>query len=56
MIGNIFSIHWKIAENFFQSLEKTGGFFQPLEKYFPIIGKLCGQRRAAGGRAMACKG
>ena len=24
MIGNIFSIHWKIAENFFQSLEKTG--------------------------------
>ncbi len=24
MIGNIFSIHWKTAENFFQSLEKTG--------------------------------
>ncbi len=56
MIGNIFSIHWKTAENFFKSLEKIGEFFQPLEKYFPIIGKLRGRRLAAGGRAMACKG
>ncbi|MBR4251296.1 MAG: hypothetical protein IKQ15_03215 [Kiritimatiellae bacterium] len=34
-----FSNHWKNAENFFQSLEKTGRFFQPLEKSFPIVGK-----------------
>jgi hypothetical protein len=37
--GNIFSNHWKMREKFFQSLEKTGGFFQPLENIFPIIGK-----------------
>ncbi|MBR3583613.1 MAG: hypothetical protein IKO01_09275 [Kiritimatiellae bacterium] len=35
----IFSNHWKTREKFFQSLEKSGHFFQPLEKYFPIIGK-----------------
>ena len=32
-IGNFFSNHWKIPENFFQSLENSG-------KLFPIIGKL----------------
>ena len=36
----IFSNHWKTGEKFFQSLEKSGHFFQPLEKKFPIIGKL----------------
>jgi hypothetical protein len=46
-IGNIFSNHWKTAEKFFQSLEKTAGFsnhwkniFQSLETFFPTIGKL----------------
>jgi pyruvate formate lyase activating enzyme len=39
-IGKIFSNHWKNAENFFQSLEKPGQIFQPLETFFPIIGKL----------------
>ena len=39
-IGNIFSIHWKTAEKFFQSLEKSAEVFQPLEKNLPIIGKL----------------
>ena len=34
-----FSNRWKTAENFFQSLEKPARIFQPLEKYFPIIGK-----------------
>ncbi len=28
-----------MGEKFFQSLEKMGGFFQPLENFFPIIGK-----------------
>ncbi|MBR3583328.1 MAG: hypothetical protein IKO01_07810 [Kiritimatiellae bacterium] len=53
----IFSNHWKTAEKFFQSLEKSARFsnhwkkvfqsleksaeiFQPLETFFPIIGKL----------------
>ena len=31
---------------FFQSLEKPPRIFQPLEKYFPIIGKLAFHRRA----------
>ena len=35
----IFSNRWKTGEKFFQSLEKTGGFFQPLENFFPTIGK-----------------
>jgi hypothetical protein len=35
----IFSNHWKTAEKFFQSLEKPAGIFQPLETFFPIIGK-----------------
>ena len=39
-IGNIFSIHWKTPEKFFQSLEKSARIFQPLEKNFPIIGKI----------------
>jgi hypothetical protein len=43
-----FSNHWKTAEKFFQSLEKIGRIFQPLEKYFPIIGKPGGGRRGAG--------
>ena len=34
-----FSNHWKTREIFFQSLENPAHFFQPLEKYFPIIGK-----------------
>ena len=38
-IGKIFSNHWKTSEIFFQSLEKNGKIFQPLEKNFPIIGK-----------------
>jgi hypothetical protein len=50
-----FSNHWKTPENFFQSLEKLADFFQPLEKNFPIIGKLFrwprGGRREAGGPA-----
>jgi hypothetical protein len=49
-IGNIFSIHWKIAENFFHSLEKPARFFQPLEKNFPLAGKLRSQRAARPGR------
>jgi hypothetical protein len=40
VIGNIFSIHWKTAGNFFHSVEKPAGFFQPLEKSFPVVGKL----------------
>ncbi len=39
-IGNIFSIHWKTAEFFFQSLENPAEIFHPLEKNFPIIGKI----------------
>jgi hypothetical protein len=35
-----FSNHWKTAENFFQSLEKSAQIFQPLENIFPIIGKI----------------
>ena len=31
-VPKIFSNHWKTAEKFFQSLEKTGEIFQPLEK------------------------
>ena len=31
---------WKTRERFFQSLEKPAEIFQPLEKSFPIIGKL----------------
>jgi hypothetical protein len=37
--GKIFSNHWKTGEKIFQSLEKWGGIFQPLENFFPIIGK-----------------
>jgi hypothetical protein len=44
----IFSNHWKTAVKFFQSLKKTGGIFQPLENYFPIIGKLVVCRWASG--------
>ncbi len=44
----IFSNHWKTHERFFQSLEKSARIFQPLEKYFPIIGKPAFPRRAAG--------
>ncbi len=47
-IGNIFSNHWKIAERFFQSLEKQGGIFQPLENFFPIIGKTAFGRGSTG--------
>jgi hypothetical protein len=51
----IFSNRWKTREKFFQSLEKIGGFFQPLEKKFPIIGKFgagrVGTRLAPGRRA-----
>ncbi|MBR4189769.1 MAG: hypothetical protein IKQ55_07390 [Kiritimatiellae bacterium] len=36
----IFSNHWKNREKFFQSLEKSAQIFQPLEKKFPIIGKI----------------
>ena len=39
VIGNFFSNHWKKREKIFQSLEKPDGFFQPLEKSFPVIGK-----------------
>ena len=35
------------AERFFQSLENPAAFFQPLEKYFPIIGKPAICRRAS---------
>ncbi len=35
----IFSNHWKTGKKIFQSLEKSGHFFQSLEKKFPIIGK-----------------
>ena len=44
----IFSNHWKTAEKFFQSLEKMAKIFQPLEKNFPIIGKLAVGPRASG--------
>jgi hypothetical protein len=47
-LTEIFSNHWKTGEKFFQSLEKSGGVFQPVEKMFPIIGKLGGWRRASG--------
>ncbi len=43
----IFSNRWKTAEKFFQSLEKPARIFQPLEKYFPIIGKPAFSRRAS---------
>ena len=53
----IFSNHWETAEKFFQSLEKSGRFFQPLENFFPIIGKSAFGRGATGlcapGRAPA---
>ncbi len=42
----IFSNRWKTREKFFQSLEKPARIFQPLEKYFPIIGKPAFPRRA----------
>ena len=37
-----------MRENFFQPLENPSHFFQPLEKFFPIIGKPALPRRAAG--------
>jgi hypothetical protein len=40
--AEIFSNRWKTGEKFFQSLEKSGRIFQPLEKIFPIIGKFGG--------------
>ena len=53
--AKIFSNHWKMHEKFFQSLEKSRRFFQPLENFFPIVGKRAGRRRASrlcrGGRA-----
>jgi hypothetical protein len=52
MIGNIFSNRWKTGEKFFQSLEKWGGIFQPLENFFPIIGKTGGGR----GASRLCRG
>ena len=48
LVPKNFSNHWKTGEKFFQSLEKIGGIFQPLEKSFPIIGKLFRKPRAAG--------
>ena len=48
LVPKIFSNHWKTGEKFFQSLEKIGGIFQPLEKSFPIIGQLFRKPRAAG--------
>ena len=44
----VFSNRWKTAERFFQSLEKSDQFFQPLENFFPIIGKLGDGRGASG--------
>ncbi len=46
--AKIFSNHWKMRGKFFQSLEKMGRFFQPLENFFPIIGKIGLGRRATG--------
>ena len=47
----IFSNHWKMREKFFQSLEKPLRIFQPLESFFPIIGKLA----FCGGATRLCK-
>ncbi len=44
MVGKLFSNRWKMGEKLFQSLEKSGGIFQSLESFFPIIGKLSGGR------------
>jgi hypothetical protein len=46
-IGNFFSNHWKIPENFFQSLENRRKFFPIIGKFrpfFPTIGKLFSNR------------
>ncbi|MBR3581906.1 MAG: hypothetical protein IKO01_00510 [Kiritimatiellae bacterium] len=51
--AEIVSNHWKTGGKFFQSLEKPGGIFQPLETFFPIIGK---NRFAAGGVRRAFTG
>ena len=32
MVGKLFSNHWKMGEKFFQSLEKSSGIFQSLER------------------------
>ena len=51
-IGKIFSNHWKMHGNFFQSLENAWKFFPIIgkrEKIFPIIGK-SGTTGAGGGR------
>ena len=35
--GKIFSNRWKTGEKVFQSLEKSGGVFQPLESFFQSL-------------------
>jgi hypothetical protein len=46
-IGKIFSNRWKTGEKFFQSLEKSGRIFQPLESFFQSLENL---RAGAGAR------
>ena len=50
MIGNIFSIHWKIAENFFQSLEKRAEFSNHWKKFSNHWKTSGGRKRQRAGR------